>query len=144
LRPIRQNPSGGLSAGASCREFQSARFLLYAPGKRSFMEECMTRGYWVAFADVSDPEGYKAYVAENAKAFRKYGGRFLTRGAQGQNPEGAPRSRVVVIEFPSYQAAVECYHSPEYAKAMALRVGKSVMDLAIVPGYDGPQPGDAS
>ena len=38
----------------------------------------MARGYWVAFADVSDPEGYKAYIAENAKAFRKYGGRFLT------------------------------------------------------------------
>jgi hypothetical protein len=29
----------------------------------------VTRGYWVAFADVSDPEGYKAYIAENAKAF---------------------------------------------------------------------------
>jgi uncharacterized protein (DUF1330 family) len=54
--------------------------------------------------------------------------------------EGQPRSRVVVIEFPSYDAAVECYLSPEYAKAMKLRQGKSVMDLAIVPGYDGPQP----
>jgi uncharacterized protein (DUF1330 family) len=39
----------------------------------------MAKRYWVAFADVSDPEG-KAYIAENAKAFRKYGGRFLTRG----------------------------------------------------------------
>jgi uncharacterized protein (DUF1330 family) len=29
----------------------------------------MSKGYWVAFADVSDPEGYKAYIAENAKAF---------------------------------------------------------------------------
>ena len=100
----------------------------------------MGKGYWVAFADVSDPEGYKAYIAENAKAFRKYGGRFLTRGAKGDTSEGAPRSRVVVIEFPSYDAAVECYKSPEYAAAMALRAGKSVMDLAIVPGYDGPQP----
>jgi uncharacterized protein (DUF1330 family) len=100
----------------------------------------MTKGYWVAFADVLDPEGYKAYVAENATAFRKYGARFLTRGGQGENPEGQPRSRVVVIEFPTYDAAIECYHSPEYAKAMALRSGKSIMDLAIVPGYDGPQP----
>jgi hypothetical protein len=39
-------------------------------------------------------------------------------------------------------AAVECYRSPEYAKAMAHRQGKSVMDLAIVEGYDGPQPTD--
>jgi uncharacterized protein (DUF1330 family) len=47
-----------------------------------------------------------------------------------------------VIEFPTYEAALECYRSPEYAKAMALRQGKSVVDLAIVQGYDGPQPSD--
>jgi uncharacterized protein (DUF1330 family) len=101
-----------------------------------------TKGYWVAFADVTDPEGYKAYMAENRNAFRKYGARFLTRGGQAETPEGKPRSRAVVIEFPSYAAAVECYRSPEYAKAMALRRGKSVMDLAIVEGYTGQQPTD--
>ena len=47
-----------------------------------------------------------------------------------------------MIEFPTYEAALECYRSPEYAKAMALRHGMSVMDLAIVQGYDGPQPID--
>lgn len=102
----------------------------------------MAKGYWVAFADVSDPEGYKAYIAENAKAFRKYGARFLTRGGKAETPEGKPRSRVVVIEFPSYDAALACYRSPEYAKAMALRQGRSVMDLAITEGYEGPQPTD--
>jgi hypothetical protein len=40
------------------------------------------KGYSVAFVDVNDPEGYKAYIAENAIAFRKYGGRFLTRGGK--------------------------------------------------------------
>lgn len=102
----------------------------------------MAKGYWVGFADVSDPEGYKAYIAENAKAFRKYGGRFLTRGGKSETPEGQTRSRTVVIEFPDYAAAVECYRSPEYASAMSLRQGKSVFDLAIVEGYDGPQPTD--
>ena len=43
---------------------------------------------------------------------------------------------------PTYAAAVECYRSPEYAKAMVLRQAKSVMDLAIVEGYEGPQPTD--
>jgi uncharacterized protein (DUF1330 family) len=102
----------------------------------------MAKGYWVVFADVSDPEGYKAYVAENAKPFRKYGGRFLVRGGPHEAPEGRPRSRVVVLEFPTYRAALECYRSPEYAKAMALRQGKSIMDIAIIEGYDGPQPAD--
>lgn len=100
----------------------------------------MTKGCWVAFADVSDPEGYKEYIAENAVAFRKYGARFLVRGGRTTAPEGQPRSRVVVIEFPSLQAAQDCYRSPEYAQAMALRQGKSVMDLAITEGYEGPQP----
>jgi uncharacterized protein (DUF1330 family) len=57
-------------------------------------------------------------------------------------PEGKMRSRVVVIEFPTYQAACDCYHSPEYARCIALRSGKSIMDLAIIEGYDGPQPQD--
>jgi len=100
----------------------------------------MAKGYWVALADITDPDGYKAYIEENAKAFRKYRGRFLIRGGASERPEGITRSRVVVIEFPDYAAALECYRSPEYAKAMALRRGKSVMDLAIVEGYDGPQP----
>ena len=102
----------------------------------------MAKGHWVALVDVSDPEGYKAYIAENATAFRKFGGRFLARGGKSETPEGTTRSRIVVIEFPNYAAASECYRSREYAKAMALRKGKSVMDLAIVEGYEGPQPSD--
>ncbi len=100
----------------------------------------MPKGYWVAFGDVSDPEGYKAYVAENAAAFRKYGGQFLVRGGKTDPVEGQPRARVVVIEFPSFQAAQDCYNSPEYTRALALRQGKSVVDLAITEGYEGVQP----
>jgi uncharacterized protein (DUF1330 family) len=82
----------------------------------------------------------KAYIAENAKAFCKYGERFLTRGGAYEAAEGQPRSRTVAIEFPSYEAARDCYRSPEYASAMALRQGKAIMDLATVQGYDAPQP----
>jgi uncharacterized protein (DUF1330 family) len=98
-------------------------------------------GLWVASGDVTDPDGYKADIAANAGAFAKYGARFLVRGGQAERPEGAIRSRIVVLEFPSYEAAVACYHSPEYAAALAVRQGKAVIDLAVVEGYDGPQPG---
>src|SRR5947209_3917370 len=101
-----------------------------------------SKGYWIALVDVGDPEGYKAYVAENAKAFRKYGARFLTRGGRSEAVEGKSRSRVVVIEFKDYATALECYRSPEYAKAIELRQGKAMADIVVVEGYDGPQPSD--
>ena len=102
----------------------------------------MAKGYWVVSGDVSDPEGYKLYVAENAKAFRKYGARFLARGGKSEAVEGKGRSRTVVIEFKDYATALECYRSPEYAKAMALRKGKADMSIVVVEGYDGAQPTD--
>lgn len=55
----------------------------------------MAKGYWVAHVDVTEPEGYKAYVGADMEAFRKYGGRFLVRGGQFEVLEGASRSRTV-------------------------------------------------
>jgi uncharacterized protein (DUF1330 family) len=102
----------------------------------------MAKGYWVARIDISEPEGYKAYAIANAEAFRKYGARFLVRGGPFEAVEGTSRSRNVVLEFPSYEAALACWNSPEYAKASALRQGKGTADVIVVEGYDGPQPAD--
>jgi uncharacterized protein (DUF1330 family) len=100
----------------------------------------VAKGYWIASVDVSDLEGYKAYQAANAIAFKKYGAKFITRGGKSEGVEGKLRSRVVVIEFPTYDAALGCYRSPEYERARALRQGISSADIAVVEGYDGPQP----
>jgi uncharacterized protein (DUF1330 family) len=100
----------------------------------------MAKGYWVARVDVHDPEVYKDYVAANAVAFAKYGARFLVRGGTSECLEGKARSRNVVIEFPSYKAALECFHSPEYQAALAIRQPVSEADLVVLEGYDGPQP----
>lgn len=100
----------------------------------------MAKGYWIGRVDVSDPEQYRLYVAANAIAFTKYGAKFLVRGGAFENPEGQSRSRNVVLEFPSHQAALDCWHSPEYQAAIELRNGVATVDLVIVEGYDGPQP----
>ena len=102
----------------------------------------MAKGYWVARVDVADPEGYKAYVAANAAPIAQYGGKFLVRSGRFENPEGTCRSRNVVIEFPSYQAALDCWNSPGYTAAIKLRQPVSTIDVVVVEGYDGPQPGD--
>ncbi len=100
----------------------------------------MAKGYWIAHVDVADAERYKEYVTANAAAFAKYGARFLTRGGRFEVAEGSARSRHVVIEFPSLQAAQDCWASPEYQRAWAIRQPVSTADVVIVEGYDGPQP----
>jgi uncharacterized protein (DUF1330 family) len=100
----------------------------------------MAKGYWIARVDVRDPEGYKGYLAANALPLKKYGARFLVRGGPFECPEGAHRSRNVVLEFPSYEAALACWHSPEYQAAIAKRQPFSEGDFLIVEGYEGAQP----
>jgi uncharacterized protein (DUF1330 family) len=100
----------------------------------------MAKGYWIGRVEVSDLEQYKLYVAANALPFQQYGARFLVRGGQFENPEGESRSRNVVLEFPSYQAALDCWHSPQYQAAIKLREAVSTIDLIIIEGYDSPQP----
>ena len=100
----------------------------------------MSKGYWIVRVDITDMEQYKSYVAANAEPLKKFGARFLVRAGRFENPEGASRTRNAVIEFPSYQAAVDCWKSPEYQQAMKLRQPVSTADLIIIDGYDRPQP----
>ena len=100
----------------------------------------MAKGYWIGRVEVHNEEGYKSYAAANPAIFKKFGGRFVVRGGQFENPEGAARSRNVVIEFPDYAAALACYNSPEYQTNMTIRQAHSTGDIVIIEGYDGPQP----
>ncbi len=97
------------------------------------------KGYWLAEIDVKDPEGYKAYMTAVQAPFGKYGARYLVRGGKFEVVEGRARSRIVVVEFPSYQTALACYRSPESQAVKRMRDGKAEFDLVIVEGYDGPK-----
>jgi uncharacterized protein (DUF1330 family) len=100
----------------------------------------MPKGYWIARVDVDDLDQYRKYVAANAKPFAAYGAKFLVRAGAFEAVEGASRSRNVVVEFPSYKAALDCYRSPEYQAALKLRLPAASGELIIVEGYEGPQP----
>ena len=95
------------------------------------------KGYWIGHVDVADPDGYKPYMTANQAPFGEFGGRYLVRGGKHEVVEGKARERIVVMEFPSYEAALACYRSPGYQAAKKLRDGKGAVDLVIVEGYDG-------
>lgn len=92
------------------------------------------KGYWMAMVDVRDPELYGNYIAANGAAFARYGAKFLVRAGRFENPEGPTGNRHVIIEFPSYEAALACYNSPEYQEALKHRLAGSVGKVAIVEG----------
>lgn len=98
------------------------------------------KGYWIGRVDVEDLAQYQRYVEANAAPFREYGAKFLVRGGRFEKLEGTSRSRNVVIEFPSYEQALACYHSPGYQAAMAHRLPVSVIDLIVIEGFEGAQP----
>lgn len=97
----------------------------------------MAKGYWVVQVTVEDPEVYQRYRAAVGAALEPYGGRFLVRAGQQEIAEGAPRPRTVVLEFPDYQAALDCYHSALYQEVKAIRLTVAEADFTIVEGLDG-------
>lgn len=101
----------------------------------------MTKGYWMVHVEVENAVAFNAYVTAVADVFKKYDAHFLARGGQFEAVEGQVRPRNIILEFPSYKAAVDCWHSPEYQAAKALRENAGRVDITIVEGYEGLQPG---
>ena len=100
----------------------------------------MPKGYWIPQIDISNPEGYKVYMAATPLAHEKYHGVALVRGGKMEIVEGRGRGRYVLREFPDFATALACYRSDEYRRAKPLRLSHSLCDFVIVEGYDGPQP----
>ncbi|MCM2455927.1 DUF1330 domain-containing protein [Rhizobium sp. CG4] len=94
----------------------------------------MAKAYWIARIDVHDTDRYKDYVSTAKPAFERFGAVFLARGGEFSELEGKARQRNVVIEFPSRQAAVDCFNSPEYQEALKIRQAVSDAELVVVEG----------
>jgi uncharacterized protein (DUF1330 family) len=93
------------------------------------------KGYWIAHVDVTDPERYAEYAKRAPAAFAAFGGTFLARAGRAAALEGgATPQRNVVIEFPSYQDALDCYHSEAYQKACSHRAGAAQSQVIIIEG----------
>lgn len=103
-----------------------------APGAE---RSATSKGYIIAEIEVINPEPYKEYVAAVTPMVTAFGGRYLVRGGAAEGREGdVPRGRIVVLEFPSVEAARRFSDSPEYAAIAALRHQNAVSRLMIVEG----------
>lgn len=94
----------------------------------------MAKGYIIGHVTVHDTDGYKAYATNNDVIFPKHGGRFLARGGTSEILEGSAHPRHVVIEFPSYEAALAAYNDPDYRENMKIRQAHSEGTIIVVEG----------
>ena len=91
--------------------------------------------YWISiYREVRDEAKVAAYAALAGPALRSAGGTFVARGLPEQTYEAGEKSRTVLIEFDSVEAARAAHESRAYQEALAALDGGAVRDLRIVPG----------
>lgn len=94
----------------------------------------MPKGYIIGHITVNDPEAYQEYIVRDTPILEALGGQFIVRGGQADVKEGETLMRHVVIEFPSYAAAMAAYNDPEYQEVAEIRRRTADSVILVVEG----------
>tara|TARA_Y100000590_G_scaffold433983_1_gene551663 strand:+ start:340 stop:627 length:288 start_codon:yes stop_codon:yes gene_type:complete len=93
------------------------------------------KAYWIAiYKDLNNVDNLKSYAEKATPAIKKYNGKILVRGGKVETLEGSPSPRTVIIEFPTIEDALRCYHSEEYQSAKKIAKGNFNRHIQIVEG----------
>lgn len=91
--------------------------------------------YVIVNVDVRDDAGYEDYKGPAAATVAEHGGRYLVRAGKAVRREGTwEPKRVVILEFPTFEAAEAWYDSDAYATVRDIRHRTASADLVIVDG----------
>ena len=94
----------------------------------------MSKGYWVVRAKVNDADEYSKYIQIATNIIEKYDGRFLIRGGDQIEYEESGYERTVVVEFNSFEDALDCYNSHEYQSALGFVKNSAKRYVSVVKG----------
>jgi uncharacterized protein (DUF1330 family) len=95
----------------------------------------MTSAYIIANVEVTNPTQYEDYKKWSTAAMQAHGAEVCVRGGKVAVLEGDWRpERIVILKFPSVEAARVFDASPEYGKARASRQGAAIMRMILVEG----------
>ena len=93
------------------------------------------KAYWVCvYEKIDNAEKLKEYAIKAKPAVEKFSGKFLVRGGKNRTNDGIESPRTVVVEFPNYNTAIECYDSAKYQEAHDILKGHVVRHHQIVEG----------
>lgn len=93
------------------------------------------KAYFLIEIAIHDPEVYRNYPLGVEPLIKRYGGRYLVRGGEAQSVEGAaPGGRIIVLEFPNMQAALDFANCDEYPAVARHRLDSSTSRIMLVEG----------
>ena len=93
------------------------------------------KAYWVCvYEKIDNAEKLKEYAIKAKPAVEKFSGKFLVRGGKKRRNDGIESPRTVIVQFPDYNTAIECYDSPEYQEAHDILKGQVVRHHQIIEG----------
>ena len=93
------------------------------------------KAYWVCiYEEINNSEKLKEYAVKAKLAVEKFSGKFIVRGGKNRTNDGIDSPRVVVVEFPNYDTAIECYDSKEYMEAHNILESHVIRHHQIVEG----------
>ncbi|MEM9640053.1 MAG: DUF1330 domain-containing protein [Pseudomonadota bacterium] len=87
---------------------------------------------WIAHVEVTDEAAYADYIKVAGVQIPAHGGVFIARGGAFEQLEGRAYPRNVVARFPSMDAALACYNSPEYQAVVPTAIAASDRSVVIV------------
>jgi uncharacterized protein (DUF1330 family) len=95
----------------------------------------MPSAYIIVNVKVTNAVQYEAYKKWSSAAMLAHGAEVCARGGKVEVLEGDwTPDRVVIVKFPSYEAALAFDASAEYGKARATRQGAAIMRMVVVEG----------
>jgi uncharacterized protein (DUF1330 family) len=92
------------------------------------------RAYYIGQHVISDRAAFDDYLAQTIPFIEKHGGRYLTKAGSHEMLEGEQPTRVVIVEFPSKQAAKDWYNDPGYKPLIAKRHAAARSTMTLIDG----------
>ena len=91
--------------------------------------------YAVVELKLNDQSWIERYVPPVRALIEKHGGRILARAFEYEQLEGERRpDAIVIIEFPSMDAARAFYTDPDYQPHLKVRLAGAQSELYLLPG----------
>ena len=91
----------------------------------------------IVYENIDDWDGFDQYRTEVMPTLEPFGARFLVRGGAFTTLEGElPFERIVVLEFPSREAAEAWYWSDAYQAVLPIRLAAARCQFVIVDAVD--------